>query len=235
MVERRALSGRGRAGSARALCLCLLFVLVAVSAPGRTEPVVVQLDTELGNITLALDLERAPVAASYFLGYIDRGQYDGATIYRAASLDSAEPAQLVQGGLLKTELTATAPVDLSAYGIQTLPVFETTGQSGMRHERGTVSLARDLLDSGDAIPEIVIYLRRAPRIDEGGRDWPDRRGFPAIGRVLEGIDIMDAIGERERAGPTTIEFLQGQILSEPVRILRARRIDKNIATANQLE
>ncbi len=235
MVGSRELSERVAAAIKRGLGPYLLFALLAASAPNNAETVAVQLDTHLGNITLALDLERAPVAATYFLGYVDRGQYDGATIYRAASLDGAAPGQLIQGGLLRAALTATAPVDLAAYGIEGLPVFETTGQSGLLHERGTVSLARDLLDSGDAIPEIVFYLRPAPRIDEDGMDWPDRRGYPAIGRVLEGMDVVDAIAERERAGRTTIEFLQGQILSEPVRILRARRIAVVTATDNKLE
>ena len=204
---------------------CLLLMALVVATPVHAEPVIVVLDTELGKITLALDVDKAPIAASYFLDYIDRGKYDGATIYRAASLDGAEASQLIQGGLLEAELAVDNPGNLAAYGIETLPEFETTGQSGLRHTRGTVSLARDLLVSGDVIPELVIYQRDAPRIDENGRDWPDRRGFPAIGQVIDGMDIVDAISNLECAGPTSIDFLKGQILTEPVQIFKASRVD----------
>lgn len=222
-------------GRTRQICQCLLLSLFCVAASGKAETAVVQLETELGNIILALNLDQAPAAAAYLLGYIERGQYDGATIYRAASLDHEPQGQLIQGGLLEPELVATAPTDFSAYGIETLPVFETTSQSGLRHERGTVSLARDLLHSGDAIPELVIYQRAAPRIDENGLDWPDRRGYPAIGFVLAGMEIVDDIARRARGGLTSIVFLQGQILSDPVQIVRARRIASVPATDNKSE
>jgi hypothetical protein len=64
----RAVTRPGLAGRARRICQCLLLSLGGASAAGKAEPVVVvQLDTEPGNITPALDPERSPAAASYFL------------------------------------------------------------------------------------------------------------------------------------------------------------------------
>lgn len=207
-----------------AVIAALLPASAATSADGGDRRVRVVLETDLGDITLAVDLERAPRAGAYFLRFVDRGRYDGATIYRAASLDGADSPQLVQGGLLQAALVSNDRVNLAEFGIDTLPEFETTTQSGLQHDYATVSLARDLLYTGDAIPEFVIYLRRAPQIDEGGSDRPDRRGYPAIGQVVAGMGVVQAVTNRERSGPTTIAFLHGQILTEPVRIHRAARI-----------
>jgi peptidyl-prolyl cis-trans isomerase A (cyclophilin A) len=184
----------------------------------------IRMETELGAITMTLDLARAPRAGAYFLKYVDRGRYDGATIYRAGSLDGEAAPQLVQGGLLQGSLTGTGQVNLAELGIATLPEFETTGQTGLQHDYAAVSLARDLLSTGDAIPEFVIYLRRGPQADENGATRPDHRGYPVIGQVVTGMDVVRAVTRLERNGATTIAFLKGQILTEPVRIHRALRI-----------
>lgn len=202
----------------------LLPAAAAMPADGGDHRIRVLLETELGDITIALDLERAPRAGAYFLGFVDRGRYDGATIYRAASLDGADSPQLVQGGLLQAALVNNGRVNLAEFDVASLPEFETTSQSGLQHDYASVSLARDLLDTGDVIPEFVIYLRRAPQVDEGGTDKPDRRGYPVIGQVVAGMDVVRTVTSRERNGPTTIAFLRGQVLTEPVRIHRAARI-----------
>ena len=207
-----------------AVIVALLPAAVAMPADGGDHRVRVLMETELGDITIALDLERAPQAGAYFLGFVDRGRYDGATIYRVASLDGADSPQLVQGGLLKGALVSSQRVNLAELDIDTLPEFETTAQSGLQHDYATVSLARDLLYSGDVIPEFVIYLRRAAQVDAGGSDRPDHRGYPAIGQVVAGMDVVRAVTDRARNGPTTIAFLRGQVLTEPVRIHRAARI-----------
>ena len=207
-----------------AVIVALLPMAAAMPADGGDRRVLVLVETELGDITIALDLQRAPQAGAYFLGFVDRGRYDGATIYRAASLDEEDSPQLVQGGLLQAALVSNERVTLAELDIDTLPEFETTAQSGLKHDYATVSLARDLLYTGDVIPEFVIYLRRASQIDAGGSDRPDRRGYPAIGQVVAGMDVVRAVTNRERSGPTTIAFLHGQVLTEPVRIHRAARI-----------
>ena len=40
-----------------------------------------------------------------------------------------------------------------------LPDFETTADSGLRHTQGTVSLARDLLDTGSVTPALLTRLQ----------------------------------------------------------------------------
>lgn len=208
----------------------LLFTgAVSTAAPERV-PVV--LETGLGRVVIAIDTERSPRAANYFLGYVDRGDYDGASLYRSASLDGTPLPQLVQGGLLRGALTRSGPVDPSAFGVASLlPTWETTTDTGLRHRRGSISLARDLLDTGNVIPEIVFCLRDIPRMDAGDNARPDALGFPVIGEVLSGMDVIDAISREKLEGATSIPFLEGQILSSPITITHAYRRQTEQANA----
>lgn len=193
------------------------------STTTKAGPVNVVIETTLGEVVIELDMDRAPIAASYWLGYIDRGQYDGATLYRSASLDRQQPPQLVQGGLLLDALNQSRRIDPAEHGVLLQPEFETTDDSGLTHSAGAVSLARDLVDTGHLIPEVVFCLRAAPSMDAGVRNVPDDRGFPVIGRVVSGIEVIEAASRQALDGPTTIPFLRGQILTDPVTILRAYR------------
>lgn len=214
---------------ARILAVTLLLMgnLADAASPATVvpnEPVKVVMETQLGRIELAIDTLRAPRAAAYFLEHIDRGQYDGATLYRSASLDGLPEPQLVQGGLLAAALNTTRGVDLTTYGIGALlPAWETTRTSGYRHQRGSISLARDLLATGHVIPEIVFCLRDIPLMDAANDGKPDAKGYPVIGEVLSGMELIDAASRAELEGPTSIPFLEGQILSTPVKINRAFR------------
>lgn len=218
------LSRIDRRGAAATVAAVLLTAVPAVPEAAEEHHAHVRIETELGAMTMTLDLARAPRAGAYFLEYVDRGRYDGATIYRAGSLDGEAAPQLIQGGVLQGALASTGKVNLAEFDVQTLPEFETTSQSGLQHDLATVSLARDLLSTGDAIPEFVIYLRRGPQADENGATRPDHRGYPVIGQVVAGMDVVQAVTRLERNGATTIAFLKGQVLTEPVRIHRALRI-----------
>lgn len=209
----------------RGALVCGLLSACATTAPDVATPVEVVLETTLGEVVIELDMAKAPKAAGYWLGYVDRGQYDGATLYRSASPDGVEPPQLVQGGVLLSALNSDEPIVASDYGVEFLEAFETTEASALQHDVGAVSLARDLLETGHVIPELVVCLRAVPSMNYGARDVPDSRGFPVIGRVVSGMAVIEAASRQALDGPTTIPFLSGQILSEPVTIVRAYRLE----------
>lgn len=194
--------------------------------PSRSDVVNVVLETDLGNMVLAVDVDHAPTTSAYFLKMIDQGLYDGATFYRSASLDGEDGPQIIQGGILQGALTQTGPVSATNFQMPTLPSVERTSLTGLSHQAGTVSFARDLLDTGVVIPEIFICLRACAWADEGARSVPDTDGFPAFGTVLEGMDTVAAIANQETNGATSIRFLQGQIHTSPVLIRKAYRASK---------
>lgn len=222
---------RNKLTTATYTLFCTLFVALGwnecISAE-HVDPVSVILETELGNIELSLSLNEAPVAASYLLEYIDGGLYDGATLYRSASLDSNPTPQIIQGGILAAALNTNGTVNPADYGVTALlPLWESTRESGLLHRKGSVSLARDLLSTGQVIPELVLCLRDVPSMDASPNGRPDSRGFPVIGEVVTGMTLLNSVTDRELEGATRISFLQGQILTTPVIITRAYR--KNAA------
>ena len=90
--------------------------------------------------------------------------------------------------------------------------LERTSVTGIRHQNGTLSMARAGPDSGTSSFSIVINDQ--PEMDFGGMRNPDGQGFAAFGSVTAGMDVV----RRIQAQPTT-----GQRLDRPVEILRIIR------------
>ena len=183
----------------------------------------VVLETSAGAIVVDVLEEKAPKTAAYFLGFVDRGDYDGATFYRSTRLSVPSGPRLIQGGVLGDALTGTASKSSSGTRVALLEEIETTVQTGLAHQYATVSFARDLLGTGFALPDFFICLGDFSQLDFGGRTEPDDKGFPAFGKVVAAMDVVTRISEGETAGATPIEMLEGQILTRPVTISKAYR------------
>ena len=152
----------------------------------------VRIETELGAVTVEVFEDRAPASAAYFLADVRSGRFDGTSFFRIVTLDNqdAEPhrrIQVIQGGLrhTSTDLLPVSP-------------HETTAMTGLKHLKGTVSLAR--FAPGAVYHSFFICLRDEPALDFGGARNPDGQGFAAFGRVVEGFEIVECIfgrGEME--------------------------------------
>ena len=59
--------------------MALLLIPAAASAQATTNVVIA---TELGDIVVALETERAPLTAANFLRYADEQRFDGIVFYR---------------------------------------------------------------------------------------------------------------------------------------------------------
>ena len=117
---------------------------------------------------------------------------------------------MIQGGVTD-EREYPAPVAL-----------ETTEMTGIRHEDGVVSLARAEVGTASGAA-FFICIGDQPGLDYGGMRNPDGQGFAAFGRVVAGMAVVHAIHRREATGPSESPYTEGQMLSEPVQILSARR------------
>ena len=171
----------------------------------------VRLETDAGNIDLALYPEAAPASAGSFLDHLDQGLFDGGAFYRVVrrNNDNGSPViEVIQGGL-------TDP----AAGLPPVP-HETTGETGVRHLDGTLSLGRT--DPGSASgAAFFITIGDQPSLDSGGSRNEDGLGFAAFGRVTSGMDVVHRIHQMESTAPTDNAYLRGQLLNEPVTILKA--------------
>ena len=185
----------------------------------------VTFETGLGRIVIEVYEDRAPRNAAYFLEFVGNGDYNSGSFYRAGGSvsASAKSSRIIQGGFLWNAATGEFSLEHDGASVNTLPEFDTTDDSGIKHVYGTVSLARDILASGDGIPEFFICTGDSPVFDVNGRTEPDTRGFPAFGKVVEGMDVVEKIAAQPTDGISQAEAVKGQILTQPVAIARAHR------------
>ena len=169
----------------------------------------VVLETDLGEIEIAVDAEYAPVSVKNFLRYVDGGFYDGGQFHRTVTLDpDNQPDNEVKIEVIQAGMNA----ERESEEFPPIPL-ERTNQTGILHKDGVVSMAR--LGPDTATHHIFICIGDQPSLDYGGRRNPDGQGFAAFGRVVLGMDVVRKI----QAQPA-----DGQTLTPPVKILRARRV-----------
>jgi peptidyl-prolyl cis-trans isomerase A (cyclophilin A) len=171
--------------------------LLSCSRPGPR----VLISTGMGDITVELYPEQAPVTVGNFLAHVENGDYTNSMFYRVVRMDNQPDnpvrIQVIQGGLFYDEVVDTiAPI-----------IHETTQETGIRHTDGVISMARN--EPGSASTEFFICIGDLPSLDYGGNRNPDLQGFAAFGKVIGGMDVVRAI----QSLPD-----DGQYLPEPVPI-----------------
>lgn len=193
------------------LLIAALLLPAAASAQQTTEIV---LSTELGDIVVALETERAPVTAANFLRYVDEKRLDGTVFYRAMRLDWGEqPNGLIQGGTQYDPERILPPI-----------AHEPTNLTGVRHTLGAISMARN--EPGSATGDFSIMLAPQPGLDADpdNEDENLRAGYAAFGHVTQGMDVVRAIFDAPVDPDEGEGWMKGQMLAEPVTILSARRV-----------
>jgi len=145
----------------------------------------VQIQTEVGDIVIELYPQKAPITVSNFLRYVSENRFANSWFYRVVRADNQPNNKIkidvIQGGLRDDD-----------HPQMLLPIaHETTEQSGLRHEDGTLSMARN--QPGTASSEFFICVGAQPELDFGGQRNPDGAGFAAFGKVIEGMDVVHKI------------------------------------------
>lgn len=187
--------------------LLFIFAVTLLLACSKQNPVVV-LETEAGFIGIELYVKKAPTTCYNFLNYVEKNKFDGGEFYRNVTMQNQPnneyKIEVVQGGMGWSD---------------TLPRFkpilhESTKKTGISHNLGTVSMARN--EPGTASSEFFICLRNEPELDFGGKRNPDGQGFAAFGKVVEGMEIVGKIHQMKDTN---------QFLVKPVQILSAKIIE----------
>jgi peptidyl-prolyl cis-trans isomerase A (cyclophilin A) len=169
----------------------------------------VRLDTDAGVILLKLDGKRAPITTANFLAYVDGGRFDGTSFYRAAPTKGGDGTRgFIQGGIRRNYRLMLAPI-----------AHEPTSRTGLRHEAGTISMARSEEGAG-AMGDFFITASAIPSMDASA----DEPGYAAFGRDEEGLDVVRGILAAPKAEGGR-GAMRGQMLAAPVRIRTATRVD----------
>jgi cyclophilin family peptidyl-prolyl cis-trans isomerase len=143
-------------------------------APAAGNPVAV-ITTTLGEITVELFKDKAPVSVENFLHYARDGFYSGTIFHRVV------PGYVIQGGgfTAKMEEKPTRPPILN----------EAT--NGLPNARGTLAMARTRA-LRSATSQFFINLADNRKLDHRGYS-PDDFGYAVFGRVIAGMEVVDRI------------------------------------------
>jgi peptidyl-prolyl cis-trans isomerase A (cyclophilin A) len=183
------------------------------SAPAVVKPVPatvkVALETSLGTITVAVEVERAPITAANFLRYVDQKRLDGTSFYRA---DPIQPDfGLIQGGTRNDPKRILKPIP-----------NEPTTKTGLSNKDGAISMARG--GPGTATGDFFIIVGDMNALDAKPDQPGDNEGYAVFGRVIEGMDVVHKIMGAPTDPNSGEGVMKGQMLSPKITILHARRV-----------
>lgn len=143
-----------------------------------TDNPIVLIETTMGNITIELDMQNAPVTSENFLAYLDDGYYVGTTFHRVI------PNFMIQGGGITADMqdkpSKRAPIQNEA-------------NNGLKNDRGTLAMARTG-DPHSATSQFFINHKDNDFLNfsaETAQGW----GYAVFGKVIDGMDVVDAVAK----------------------------------------
>lgn len=176
----------------------------------------VLIETTLGDFTIELDGEAAPLHTANFLAYVDDGFLDGLLFHRVVCVEVEEIGEcepfVIQGGgyeRVDSELEMKEP---------TRDPVPSEAENGLSNgELYSVSLAQSGGDPDSGTTQFFINL------DEDNVSL-DEQGFTVFGMVAEGTDVVDAIAAVETTDNPLIGFGETSLPVEDVVIERITRV-----------
>jgi cyclophilin family peptidyl-prolyl cis-trans isomerase len=153
-------------------------------APGN--PVAI-ISTSMGDITVELFKDRAPVSVENFLAYAAEGFYTGTIFHRVVK------GFVVQGGGYTAEMSRKP----------TTPPIQNEATNGLRNARGTLAMARTAV-LRSATSEFYFNVADNASLDHRGYT-PAEFGYAVFGRVLSGMDVVDRIADVPTRGENPID------------------------------
>lgn len=179
--------------------LAVAAAAVASWAQQKENPVVV-IETSMGDITVELFRDKAPLSVENFLGYVRDGLYSTTVFHRVIK------GFMIQGGGLTADMNrkpTKAPIK-----------NEATNKLG--NDRGTLAMARTG-EPHSATSQFFINTANNAGLNHKSEKAAEY-GYAVFGKVVAGMDVVDkieAVKTTERAGHRDVPV-------EPVVIARVR-------------
>ena len=171
----------------------------AATPAGEGNPMVV-LSTTMGDITIELFADKAPISTKNFLEYVEAGYYDDTVFHRVI------PGFMIQGGGMDKELHVKPGQR---------PAIKNESNNGLPNVAGSVAMARTPAPDS-ATSQFFIntvdndFLNRAKA--------PDGVGYAVVGKVVSGFDVVKKI----EAVKTSNQGPHQNVPVEPVVITSAK-------------
>ena len=188
------------------------MMLDPANAKGEEAPVVV-LETTLGNITIELDAEKAPVTVKNFLWYVDNKFFDGLIFHRVIS------NFMIQGGGFTKDLVKK----------KGNPAIENEAHNGLKNVRGSIAMARTGVVNS-ATSQFFINVQDNAALNFKNKTTKSY-GYAVFGMVVDGLDVVDEI----RNVKTVSKSGYNDVPATAVVIKRAYRADTKKAAKEKKE
>ncbi|MEJ2672262.1 MAG: peptidylprolyl isomerase [Deltaproteobacteria bacterium] len=159
----------------------------------------VELETSMGNITLELYPDKAPVTVANFLEYVKAGFYNGTIFHRVIN------GFMIQGGGL----------DAQMHNKPTRAPIKNEADNGLANEPYTIAMARTN-NPDSATAQFFINVANNAFLNHTAKT-PRGWGYAVFGKVVKGREVVDKI----KAVPTTTRDSYENVPVEPVTIIKA--------------
>ena len=135
----------------------------------------VRMATNMGDIVIELNREKAPVTVENFLAYVNDGFYEGTVFHRVVK------GFVIQGGGFDTDGKQKA----------TKSPIKNEASNGLKNVRGTLCMARTP-NPHSATSQFFINLQDNKSLDFRS-ETPGGWGYAVFGKVIGGMDVVDKI------------------------------------------
>ena len=162
--------------------------------------IMIRIKTNVGDIDVALNQEKAPKTVENFLQYIADGFFDDTIFHRV--IDDF----MIQGGGYVADFSQKTTKDQ----------IKNEADNGLKNELGTIAMARTM-DPHSATAQFFINLKNNGFLDHKDKStngW----GYTVFGKVTAGMDIVNKIGKTATgpAGPFSSDVPKNMITIESV-------------------
>jgi peptidyl-prolyl cis-trans isomerase B (cyclophilin B) len=156
----------------------------------------ITLTTNMGDISIELDFDKAPITAANFLQYARDDFYTGTIFHRVIN------GFMVQGGGMDTDMREKASRE---------PI-ENEADNGLKNEIGSLAMARTA-EPHSASSQFFINVADNGFLNHSGKNMQGW-GYAVFGRVVEGEDVLDKI----RVVPTGSQAGHQDVPNDPIVI-----------------
>lgn len=133
----------------------------------------ITLVTNLGNIVLELDTDKAPITVENFLKYVKSDFYNGTIFHRVID------GFMIQGG----------GFDASMKQKSTEKPIKNEANNGLKNDKYTIAMARTSIPDS-ASSQFFINVNNNDFLNYPGQDgW----GYCVFGKVIKGTEVVDTI------------------------------------------
>lgn len=168
------------------------------TAPEEVSYVYVSIETSKGTMYVALNESKAPISTKNFVTYAEEDYYNGTVFHR----------------VIKGFMAQAGGFELSDDGdLQKKPTKDPIAnewKNGLSNTRGTLAMARLGRQPDSATSQFFINLVDNPFLDQPR----DGAGYAVFGRIVKGLDVLDAIGNAE----TGVQGVYADVPTDPIVI-----------------